>query len=330
VLSLVPAAIMYKLVESPIRFSKRLQRYPKRVVTGAVALAVLTVLASVGAVAYANRVLAQPRYAPMVAAQNTSVIYDNGCQVDLLVVNSPACTFGPGRNDTTVVVFGDSHAAQWFPAFDSVATLRGWTFVNLTKTGCPSVMLSVANLKLGRRYFECETWRQNAIKRIVALHPALVVVTNVRGYNLLDGTRQIRSDSAGDGPRLWGEALHRTLTSLVPSGALLAVMRDTPLPVINVPHCLVRFVDRPAACGVARARGLDTVVARQEQAALQGIPRAAWVDLTGVMCDDKTCPAMRDGIVRYRDGSHISVPYAATLTPELSGALTRVLAERRP
>jgi hypothetical protein len=87
------------------------------------------------------------------AVRTKARVYADGCQVPLLERASPPCEYGPAKNDTTVVLFGDSHAAHWFPAFDSVATLRGSKLVNLTKTGCPSVTVTLNNL--GRRYVEC-------------------------------------------------------------------------------------------------------------------------------------------------------------------------------
>ena len=39
------------------------------------------------------------------------------------------CAYGDRRSTTTVVLFGDSHAPQWFPAFERVAAARHWRLV---------------------------------------------------------------------------------------------------------------------------------------------------------------------------------------------------------
>jgi hypothetical protein len=46
-------------------------------------------------------------------------------------------TYGERGSSTTVVLFGDSHAMQYFPALERIAARRRWRLVNLTKGGCP-------------------------------------------------------------------------------------------------------------------------------------------------------------------------------------------------
>ncbi|MEO7458046.1 MAG: acyltransferase family protein [Gemmatimonadaceae bacterium] len=328
VLSLVPAAITYWLVESPIRFSARLQKRPMLAVGGAVILAALTAAAGWGAVQYANHTLASPRYAAITSARSKSRVYADGCQVSLLDVTSPKCAYGPARNDTTVVLFGDSHAAHWFPAFDSVATMRGWTLVNLTKTGCPSVDVPLFNL--GRRYTECEQWRQYAINRIVTMHPTMVVVTNMRTYNIALAEPQPLTDTSGVARREWHDGLVKTLTGLAASKAHVLVLEDTPQPGFDVPRCLVKYIDKPAECDVTAKRALSPAMAGSERHATSLVPGAAYFSMNESICDGDTCPASHAGMVRYADKDHLAVKFSASLAPALSQALTRVLRESPP
>jgi peptidoglycan/LPS O-acetylase OafA/YrhL len=325
-LSLVPAAVAYRLVESPIRFSTALARRPRPVVAGAVLLAVATVAAATGAAHYADWTLGTPRYAAILAARVHARTYDDGCQVPLLAVESPPCRYGPGRNDTTVVLFGDSHAAQWFPAMDSIAGARGWTLVNLTKTGCPSVWVEVPNAKLGRRYLECEQWREHAIRRIVALRPRLVLVTSASSYNVILGDAQPHTDSSAVARRAWHDGIVRTLSALAPSGARLAFLQDTPRMPWDVPRCLVRRVDEPERCAVSRRRAVNAGAAASERHAALSVPGTAFVSLDDRICDGDRCPAMKDGVVRYSDSDHLAVRFAQSLAPALSAELTRALA----
>ncbi|HEV7991852.1 MAG TPA: acyltransferase family protein [Gemmatimonadaceae bacterium] len=324
-LALVPAAITYRWIESPIRFSRSLQSRPRQVIAGAIALAALTVGAAVAATAHAKQVLGRPKYAAVIAAMAPSRVFSNGCQVSNVDEVSPSCTFGPGANDTTLVLYGDSHAAQWFPAFDSLAVLRGWKLVNLTKTGCPTVSVTVLNANLGRRYFECERWRTNSIARIVRERPTIIVMTNERRYNLLVGDGTIRSDT-GAGRELWGAGLSSTLATLRPSGARLVVLQDTPHPGFDVPRCAVKHIDQPSLCSTPLKNAVNQGVAEAERAAVRRVPGVAYIDLTSILCDGDRCPAVRDGIVRYRDTNHLSVTYTAALATDLSSALTNALA----
>ena len=56
------------------------------------------------------------------ARSDLPAIYHDGCHLDAAVTKPGPCVFGDPASPTTVVLFGDSHAAQWFPAFDAVAT----------------------------------------------------------------------------------------------------------------------------------------------------------------------------------------------------------------
>ena len=48
----------------------------------------------------------------------------------------PSASHGPSSK-TTVVLFGDSHAMQWFPALNGLAKEHDWRLVGLTKAACP-------------------------------------------------------------------------------------------------------------------------------------------------------------------------------------------------
>ncbi|HZD67573.1 MAG TPA: acyltransferase family protein, partial [Actinomycetes bacterium] len=93
------------------------------------------------------------------------------------------CAYGDRRSTTTVVLFGDSHAPQWFPAFERVAAARHWRLVSLSKATCPPVEISVWSPVLGRPFRECDQWRAAAIQWIHAERPALVVLGAARHYS---------------------------------------------------------------------------------------------------------------------------------------------------
>ena len=302
----------------------------RQVVVAAILLAAVTVAAGSGASAYANWRLGTPRYASIIQSRVSARTYGDGCQVPLLGVVSPRCTYGPGSNDTTIVLLGDSHAAQWFPAVDSMATLRGWTLVNLTKTGCPTVTIGVTNPNLGRRYTECDDWRASAIKRVVEMRPTIVLIANAHTYNVIVGSADPLTDTSDVAVREWHDGLLRTLGALGPSGARLVVLEDTPRPFVDVPRCLVKFIDTPARCDLDATRSLNPRQSAAERAAVAAVSGAAYISLNDAICEAASCPALRDDLVRFRDNSHISVRFAASLTTRLSQALTSALAGAPP
>jgi peptidoglycan/LPS O-acetylase OafA/YrhL len=320
-LSLVPAAIAYWLVESPIRFSVRLKPFARQTVAAAVALALVLVALSSLAIRHADATLATPRYAALAEARVRSGIWTDGCLLDLPVTQSPDCVYGAPRADTTVVLFGDSHAAQWFPAVDSIAHRRGWRLVALTKTACPVPQVVVINGQLARRYTECEAWRRSTLDRIAALRPALVVAASARSYKLLvDRGQQEWTESSSAAREAWRAGLQRTVASLAGSGARVVVLEDTPRMPFDVPRCLVKNIEHQSRCAVPVARAVDTALAAKERAAVQQTPTASYVSLNATICDS-VCSTVRDGVVRYSDSNHLSVRYVTSLAGLLSESL---------
>src|SRR5690606_22728420 len=115
-------------------------------------------------------------------------IYDDGCHADVKEVDVPySCVYGDRGSSTTVVLFGDSHAAQWFPAMDHLARQHGWRLVSLTKSSCTAGDVYLYEDSLKRPYTECQTWRANVFRRIEELQPALVVVSSLMDDRRLTG-----------------------------------------------------------------------------------------------------------------------------------------------
>ena len=62
---------------------------------------------------------------------------------------------------------------------------------------------------------------------------------------------------------------------------------------------------------------------------MRAVPGTQRISLNRFICDAKQCPAQRDGVVRFQDSDHLSVRFAASLAPQLSEELTRVLTAPR-
>jgi hypothetical protein len=84
---------------------------------------------------------------------------------------------------------------------------------------------------------------------------------------------------------------------------------DTPLPRVDIPDCLV--AGRGAACDTARPISAEVA------------PGLIPINPTPWLCA-KTCPAVVDGIIAYRDQSHITVAMSKHLSAKLEIALARI------
>ncbi|MDQ8155461.1 MAG: acyltransferase family protein [Gemmatimonadota bacterium] len=337
--SLALSAATRRVLEDTVRFSPALS--PKPALT--LALALLVTATDTGAAALwrvdARRASTTPEQLRFSAARDDNpVLYADGCHLDYEHVTSPDCTFGEADSTDTIVLFGDSHAAHWFPALARVAATSHRRLLSLTKSGCPSADVAIRDLRIGRRYTECEAWRQGAMARIIAARPRFVVVTNASDYvapgavDATDVALEGTPDTAADRPLArtshdWAAGLRRTLTELTSAGIDVVLLRDSPRPGFDVPTCLARRAWRPAlfgaGCHFDQASGLRPDIRLAEDRAADGLERVSLVDLSTTICGGRPCDTERGDLVLYRDHHHLTSSFSATLAPELASALAR-------
>jgi hypothetical protein len=105
--------------------------------------------------------------------------FADGCNVpEGGTASRGSCLYGDLASKTTIALFGDSHAAFWFPAVEGFAERQGWRMLNLTMSSCTPADLSVYNSIYKRIYTECPAWRGQA-----------PIGANRRGRTALDGSR---------------------------------------------------------------------------------------------------------------------------------------------
>jgi peptidoglycan/LPS O-acetylase OafA/YrhL len=326
--SLALAALTHVLVEDPIRFSRYLA--PRRRLS-LVGIGLVTLLTAGTAMLW-QRSAVQAAHSlaggNILAALEGQTETTAGCPaVGFLGSNLTECVGGDAGSKSTIVLFGDSHARQWFPAFGAVARQRGWRIVLFRKPACPTADITVFNSSLNRPYTECDVWREAVMKRIIAMHPAAVVLAN----------RQLQTFSAGlRGPdEVWREASRKTLETLNEAGITTILLRDTPTPGFDVPDCLSgdtswwarRHATGKNPCILNRASALNEGVFHAEQEAAAGLSHVHILDLTDLFCDGAVCPTMKDGMIVYNDDNHISEPFSLTLAPRLSDRLTPLISD---
>jgi hypothetical protein len=220
-------------------------------------------------------------------------IYDDECHANYGDKTSGECLYGDKTSDRKIVLYGDSHAAQWFPALEKIANDEGIALISLTKSACPAV--EVTRIESGAfKNSDCNAWRKNAIARIKELKPEAVLMSSFQHFEYP------KSYSSRD---LWWFEGQRTLyRSLVGSSPKLIYISDTPKPQRDIPSCL-------ATAKTDECDGSE-----------RSDPRVAGgfiaLDPTPFLCED-SCPAIVDGVVAYRDASHISVDMSAALSDEL-------------
>jgi hypothetical protein len=241
--------------------------------------------------------------------------YGDGCHLDFLGTVPGECAYGDPASPTTVVLFGDSHAAQWLPALEQLATERDWRLVSITKSGCPVVDATVWNAPLKRPYRECDTWRKMALDRIAVEYPVLTFVASAREYELVaDGHHRPLMAT----PSAWQDALTRTLQDVMVSSGKVILLADTPILATDPAECLSAH-HRVDACPAPSADALDPAYSSLEAAAAEAAG-ASLVSMNDFICPGDFCPLVVGTTLAFRDEQHLTASYARLLAPWLAAA----------
>ena len=257
---------------------------------------------------------------PSLAAvrSDNPAIYDDGCHLDIPTsVPKSTCVFGDPASPTTVVLFGDSHAAQWFPALDRLARVEGWKLLTDTKSACTPVSVAVYYDPLNRAYTECDAWRQHVFDQLATLHPTAVIVTTSRGYRLIDGST---TPTSFERPDLWRAGMAATLARLAGLSPHVVLLGDTPRSRFDAPVCLSAHLDDSLACATPLTESIDQAWTAQDarQAAAAG---ATFIDPTPWVCPTEPCPIVIGSYLVFRDAHHLTTAFATALAGRLLHAL---------
>jgi peptidoglycan/LPS O-acetylase OafA/YrhL len=245
--------------------------------------------------------------------------YRDKCHLDQLETRGAECAYGVRSSPHTVVLFGDSHAVNWFPAVERIATVRGWRLLARTKSACGAADVPVWSYYLKRVFPECATWREGVLRELEAAPPALVIISGSRTVMVVGDGAVI---GGAERDRAWAAGLERTIRRLEAAGARVVVIADTPRPVGNPPACLSRHVDDVQLCATPRSRAVDEHWRALERTAATAAG-ATVIDPTDWVCPTDPCPAVISSRLVFRDDQHLSTPFAALLASRLADQLPR-------
>jgi len=259
------------------------------------------------------------------APEDYPVTFRDGCNVpEGGTASRGTCLYGDVGSATTIALFGDSHAAFWFPALEGLAEREGWRLLNLTMSSCTPADLSVYNSIYKRIYTECPAWRDAAIARLVSTRPAVIVVAGTHGISPVDASGNLFTGDAL--VEAWEAGMARTLERLIPAAGRVILLADTPTSQFDPPVCLSQHPTSVLACATPLDKAIDLpwLAAERAVVAQTGV---GFIDPTYWVCPTSPCPAVIGGLLIYQNAGHLTATYAAALTDRLGAA---VLAQMGP
>jgi peptidoglycan/LPS O-acetylase OafA/YrhL len=332
------AATTHALVEVPMRHAAWLAARGRRVLLFAGTATATVVLAlgiaggplslsetSSGLLGDADAgVIAPTAVTPLDAQSSTPYAALHGCHVGYgATAPASGCVFGDLGASRTVVLLGDSHAAQWFPALDLLAVREHFRLISWTKSGCPFTLgVHIFLPAIGRDYTECLAWQTAVLRELRAQpRPAMIVVGRTSTYLPQVLTSDGGTPSSARAGSLWGAGMARSVTALQQLTARVVVLRDTPHAPFDVPACVSWDTDTPSRCNFRRpADGhSDAVEYLVERKA--GVPAYVYANPTSAVCPTAICPAVFDGEITYRDDNHLTAKFVALRWRQIAASL---------
>ncbi|GAB6899557.1 acyltransferase family protein [Kineosporia succinea] len=253
------------------------------------------------------------------AAGDDPAIARDGCLVAVPDTTTPKRCEHLGAPDasTTVVLFGDSHAAQWYPALSRLAREKHWRLAVFTKVMCSPADVRLYADRYSGDYRTCTTWREHSVNRIRSLKADLVVTTSIADrLDLVAGLDDVDAT--------WAQGWATTLNRLRHRGSRLVFLADTPRAKADVPECLSQNPKNVQAC----AQSPEQAALSPQRTLIAAAARRAGarvVDPTPWFCDDSSCPVVVGNTLIYRDDNHVTGRYARALAPLLGEELRQDL-----
>ena len=238
------------------------------------------------------------------AVDDKAQLYADGCVNIGGDSHLADCRYGNLQSSTVIVLYGDSHAAHWFPALEKVAIDHDVQLVVFTKGGCPDAEVQI--IPPGSLTQACPAWRDKVVERITVLHPSMVVMSSSYHYPNSDDE--------------WHTGIDQIVARLAPLTPDLVILGDNPGASAVPATCLSQHLRQASFCINKRTKGvkIGRVDAEKAAAAAHG---ARYVETSDWLCTPDACPVIVGDILLFRDANHLSTPAAKLLAPLMDAAL---------
>ena len=318
--ALLVGAVVYRFLENPVRFNRRLIDSLRSTYVMGVAVTIIVLVASFGLTRYSDVELADAATSSP-AAPTVSLADVRASKKAFTCLEEPSdangdeyCIDGDLDGDRTIMVIGDSHARHWKPAFAQVARDRGIRLVLRWRSLCPAFEVKTAKIDGSGEDIECQAYRRATAALVDELAPDAIITANSDDYALLVIGDQ-PGLAPGDRGRLWRDAYEDYLEQARASGIPIGSVVDTPRMPSDPLDCVAeKGIDACAApSGPALTYGQEYTDA--ERGAREVVGDVPVLDVNADLCDDQVCPVALQGTYVYTDLDHLYEGYVLTQVP---------------
>lgn len=319
-LSLVIAEGSYRFFENPIRHHRGLSKKTAFSLAMAVVITISTVGASFSWRTFAIQWENLPEYARFThARKDRPEISRENCHAAVpgVEIDADKCTFGGPDAQRTMVLFGDSHAAQWSPAINEIVKRDDeWRFLAMTKSGCATIDIPIYNKMIKRDYTECLDWQGNAFSEIEKIYPDIVFYSISSHY-------PVPSDK-------FVSKVEETILKLSNISKKIVIISDTPSfdkdPIIVTQ----RNEWQRQFFNLDRNLTLNSVTPdflNEHQSEVAGKNDNVFViNFNDEICPNSSCSfEHHDGSITYSDDDHITASFSKKLSWSLEKRLNTIL-----
>lgn len=310
-----------RFVEDPVRFGRLSKLRPSRQL-----LVSAAGLATVGALAFGSQFAAanlfKSSWASNAITPNLATVKDDKpeiesdeCRSSTNEVAFKTCVRGVADGSVRVALIGDSHARQYFAGIENIALANDWQLTVISKSACP--IMDIALWPSRVTYDSCKPWN-------------IAFETYLEKNQPFDLIINSSSSLVTQNEPEYAAAYASIIKRIAEVGTKVVVIRDNPKPLskdrsggspLDFKTCLESATEQTVKfCSVTRLAALSPIDGFPE--AVKGIAGVSIADLTDFYCAE-TCIPVIDGILVYRDHSHITNTFAAWLAPYIEKAIPR-------
>jgi peptidoglycan/LPS O-acetylase OafA/YrhL len=213
------------------------------------------------------------------------------------------CTFGDPSGSFTMVLYGDSHAAMWFPDIDKIATKDHWRLVVLVGSNCALSWYPMPLPGPNNDGAYCNQLHRFAVDAINRINPDLLIVAQAIDIRVK--------------PDQWQRGLMQQLKRITaPRTAKLVIGTEPPF--AGGPFCLAKHVANVQACSIPPHDHLTAYFNAEKQAA--AVEGARYIDVLPWFCAG-TCSSIIGKYDAYFNAEHVAIGYQHFLEGVLAQAI---------